>query len=118
MVRYYGISKEKCARCVYTEFQEMLHVHHIDENKSNNDNSNLLIVCGNCHLSLHLGLWKLSDIGLTSEIAYMPYDGVKAKKERIAAGEDTWKPRGPDKNPRSTAGYFRRYQKPEGVRNE
>lgn len=54
MVRYYGIEKEKCIRCGYNEFQEMVHVHHIDENKSNNDKSNLLIVCGNCHLSLHL----------------------------------------------------------------
>jgi DNA invertase Pin-like site-specific DNA recombinase len=44
--------------------------------------------------------------------------GIRAKKERVAAGKDTWKKRGADKTPRHTEGYFRRYQKPEGMRND
>jgi DNA invertase Pin-like site-specific DNA recombinase len=37
--------------------------------------------------------------------------GIKAKKERVASGQDTWKPRGADKQPRNKEGYFRRYAK-------
>jgi len=40
-------------------------------------------------------------------------DGVKAKRERIAKGEDTWKGRGPDKQKRRNEGYIRRYAKNE-----
>ncbi len=32
----------------------MLHVHHIDGDRSNNDKSNLEVVCGNCHIKRHM----------------------------------------------------------------
>jgi DNA invertase Pin-like site-specific DNA recombinase len=37
--------------------------------------------------------------------------GIKAKKERVAAGQDIWKPRGQDKQPRRKEGYLKRWQK-------
>jgi 5-methylcytosine-specific restriction endonuclease McrA len=30
-----------------------LHVHHIDSNRSNNDNSNLVTLCRDCHMAIH-----------------------------------------------------------------
>lgn len=45
----------RCAICGYDEFEEGLEVHHVDEDRSNNDVSNLVILCATCHkiVSLH-----------------------------------------------------------------
>jgi len=40
----------KCQRC---DSKENLLVHHQDSNDRNNDSSNLIILCNNCHLDLH-----------------------------------------------------------------
>jgi hypothetical protein len=56
---------EKCARCGYDELKCSLHVHHIDEDRTNNDTSNLVVLCANCHMGLHNNLWSLADIGIT-----------------------------------------------------
>ena len=40
--------------------------------------------------------------------------GIKAKRERMALGEEKWKARGSDKKPRCKEGYFRRYQNQRG----
>jgi predicted nucleic acid-binding Zn ribbon protein len=45
----------KCADCKI-ETLDVLEVHHIDQNRSNNDLSNLLILCANCHLIRHKGI--------------------------------------------------------------
>jgi 5-methylcytosine-specific restriction endonuclease McrA len=42
-----------CARCGYAEFKEILEVHHIDRNRSNNELSNLQVLCPNCHQVEH-----------------------------------------------------------------
>jgi hypothetical protein len=55
---------EKCARCGYCEIKSSLHVHHIDGDHSNDDPDNLTVLCANCHLGLHYGVWFLSDIGI------------------------------------------------------
>ena len=39
----------KCAVCGYDEDERILQVHHKDENHNNNDISNLIILCPNCH---------------------------------------------------------------------
>ena len=39
--------------------------------------------------------------------------GIKAKKEKVANGQEEWKGRGKDKQPRSKEGYFRRWKKQE-----
>ena len=42
-----------CNRCSYNDFIEILVVHHKDRNRSNNDLSNLEILCPNCHAKEH-----------------------------------------------------------------
>jgi DNA invertase Pin-like site-specific DNA recombinase len=37
--------------------------------------------------------------------------GIAGKKARMAAGNEIWKGRGPDKKPRSKEGYFKRWQR-------
>lgn len=49
----------ECRRCKYNEFESSVHIHHIDHNKLNNDISNLIALCANCHLSLHHGNWSM-----------------------------------------------------------
>lgn len=51
-VRLLEIRGKKCERCEYSK-HEILQVHHIDRNRSNNDLSNLLLICPNCHYEEH-----------------------------------------------------------------
>lgn len=44
----------KCNRCQYQICISILQVHHIDHNRSNNELSNLEILCPNCHAIEHL----------------------------------------------------------------
>ena len=44
--------EHKCAVCGYAEDADLLEVHHIDENRSNNKLSNLIILCPLCHRKL------------------------------------------------------------------
>lgn len=37
--------------------------------------------------------------------------GIRAKKDKVSRGEDTWKGRGPDKKQRKTEGYSNRWAK-------
>jgi len=41
-----------CQRCGYAKV-EILHVHHRDRNRLNNDSLNLEIICPNCHYEEH-----------------------------------------------------------------
>lgn len=45
----------KCAICSWNKDEDILEVHHIDENRNNNHISNLIILCPICHkyLTLH-----------------------------------------------------------------
>lgn len=43
---------QKCERCEYTKY-EILQVHHKDKDKKNNNLSNLLLICPNCHYEEH-----------------------------------------------------------------
>lgn len=73
---------EKCARCGYCEFKSSLHVHHPDKNRDNNDPSNLIVLCSNCHQGLHHNIWKLEDIGIKT-----PENKRKCMKKR-QTGDD------------------------------
>jgi len=42
----------KCEICGYNTRPEILEVHHIDRNRKNNELSNLIILCPNCHAAL------------------------------------------------------------------
>lgn len=51
-----GIKGQQCEKCSLTHWlghQLSLELHHIDCNHGNNEISNLLIVCPNCHSALH-----------------------------------------------------------------
>lgn len=41
-----------CERCGYSK-KEILHVHHKDRNRNNNDLANLELICPNCHYEEH-----------------------------------------------------------------
>lgn len=56
--------QHKCADCNYDAVKDILVVHHIDEDRSNNDKSNLVILCPNCHALRHRK--DLKAIGVTS----------------------------------------------------
>lgn len=51
----------KCAICGWDEDIDVLQVHHIDENRSNANLDNLIILCPTCHHKLTIGKYKLID---------------------------------------------------------
>lgn len=52
--------EHKCAVCGWNQEEAVLEVHHIDENHTNNELKNLVILCPICHKYLTLHLRKLS----------------------------------------------------------
>lgn len=52
----------ECCRCGYKKHPQVLHIHHIDKNRSNNVIENLQIMCPLCHEELHFfdrsGRWS------------------------------------------------------------
>lgn len=54
--------EHKCAICGYDEDERILEVHHLDENHGNNDISNLVILCPNCHKKLTLHLFSYQEL--------------------------------------------------------
>jgi hypothetical protein len=83
---YLKLFKEqfKCRRCGYNEFACSIDFHHIDKNKHNNSAENFILLCSNCHKSLHLNKWDLlkSEIlplDLNFNIIFNP--NLKIKKE-------------------------------------
>ena len=50
----YRTYKHKCAICGLDE-ECCLQVHHIDEDRSNDNPNNLIILCANCHSRIHRG---------------------------------------------------------------
>lgn len=57
----FRIYEHKCAVCRWDEDEDVLEVHHIDENRNNNDISNLIILCPICHRKLTTGKYILID---------------------------------------------------------
>lgn len=51
----------KCAVCGWDEDVDILQVHHIDENRENNDINNLIILCPTCHWKITMHKYKLTD---------------------------------------------------------
>lgn len=45
-----------CVRCSYSEYPQILVVHHVDEDCTNNELYNLVVLCPNCHAIVHRGL--------------------------------------------------------------
>lgn len=53
--------EHKCSVCGWNEDENILEVHHIDENRNNNDINNLIILCPICHRKLTNHLYELVD---------------------------------------------------------
>ena len=53
--------EHKCHICGWNEDEDVLEVHHIDEDRDNNELENLLILCPICHKKLTLHKCKLID---------------------------------------------------------
>lgn len=51
----------KCVCCGWDEDERILEVHHINENRENNNIENLVILCPTCHRKITLGYYKLID---------------------------------------------------------
>lgn len=51
-MRLLEIKGKKCGRCEYAK-SEILQIHHKDRNRSNNEISNLELICPNCHYEEH-----------------------------------------------------------------
>ena len=51
-IRLLELRGPRCERCGYAQV-EILHVHHRDRDRSNNDASNLELICPNCHYEEH-----------------------------------------------------------------
>lgn len=51
-IRLLEIRGNQCEQCEFSIYQ-ILHVHHIDRNRTNNDLSNLELLCPNCHAKEH-----------------------------------------------------------------
>lgn len=49
----------KCSVCGWNEDEDVLQVHHIDENRKNFDKENLIILCPTCHWKITIGKYKL-----------------------------------------------------------
>lgn len=53
--------EHKCELCGWDEDERVLEVHHIDENRNNNNIKNLMILCPICHKKLTLHLIELEN---------------------------------------------------------
>ena len=58
--RAFEIYPHACMVCGYDEDPRILEVHHIDENRDNNNDKNLSILCPNCHRKITLHYYKLT----------------------------------------------------------
>ena len=52
----FRLKEAKCELCSYNKFTEILEVHHLDKDRTNNTIENLQILCPNCHRITHMGL--------------------------------------------------------------
>jgi 5-methylcytosine-specific restriction endonuclease McrA len=49
-----SVKEQKCERCGYNRYPEILVVHHLDRNRKNGAKENLELLCPNCHEEVHL----------------------------------------------------------------
>lgn len=61
--------EHQCCICGWNEDERILEVHHIDENRENNDINNLCILCPTCHRKITLGYYELTTDFKLIEIA-------------------------------------------------
>ena len=64
------VSKIKYNYCYCCGFKYFLQVHHIDGNKMNNNLTNLVKLCKNCHDLIHLKKIKINDLKVNIKSFY------------------------------------------------
>jgi hypothetical protein len=64
-----------CLKCGIDEIKGAIHEHHLNGDHGDNSPENKILLCANCHHTLHWGRWKLSDIG------YPDVEIVRKRKE-------------------------------------
>jgi hypothetical protein len=52
------VERDGC-RCIICDREDGLHVHHIDSDKTNDDDSNLVTLCNFCHARAHIELGRM-----------------------------------------------------------
>lgn len=53
--------EHKCCVCNWSEDERILEVHHIDEDRTNNNIDNLCIICPICHRKITFGYYQLTE---------------------------------------------------------
>lgn len=48
-----GLERQECFLCGYHRYPKILVVHHVNGDRSDNSESNLAVICPNCHAYLH-----------------------------------------------------------------
>lgn len=54
--RWQHIYDERGAKCQICLYDEIVEVHHIDRDRSNNNKENLIVLCPNCHKKVYAGI--------------------------------------------------------------
>jgi 5-methylcytosine-specific restriction endonuclease McrA len=54
--------EKKCQVCAYDEYDFCLDVHHLDEDRKNNELDNLIILCAMCHRKVHKKIIDLNSV--------------------------------------------------------
>lgn len=60
-LKAFDVYPHKCAVCGWNEDERILEVHHLDEDRTNNNIENLSILCPICHRKITLGYYVLTD---------------------------------------------------------
>ena len=60
--------QHKCAICNWNEDTDVLEVHHIDENRQNNELNNLIILCPICHKKLTIHKYELINRSIIQKV--------------------------------------------------
>lgn len=63
----FNLYPHQCAACGWNEDEDVLEVHHIDEDRKNNTASNLIILCPTCHKKLTTHKYKLVGIKIVKK---------------------------------------------------
>lgn len=81
-------TRKACTICGYSQFQDALDIHHIDMDRRNNQNQNLVVLCCNCHSVIHRRIRKrYGSKNLSKQSVIQQYLKLKAEvKERNKAG--------------------------------
>jgi hypothetical protein len=80
--------------CLVCRERVALVIHHIDGNRENNVNDNLVLVCANCHGMIHDGKISTPDLRSYKQLARLSYDdqlrqsiGVEILKKEFRKGK-------------------------------